>query len=120
MLPGFASVLAAVAWVYPPLLPGLIATLLALGGILLAYRHLTAAWVGWLLVTGLSMEMALTDLIGPEAFQPVIAAAKATEIGLVALMILRLGVVPDRVSELQPGLSSRWAPRARSRACIPV
>lgn len=96
LVPGFAGVLAGTAWLFPALLPGLIAALLALGGILLAYRHLTVAWVLWLLVTGLSSEMALTDLIGPEAFQPTIAAVKATEIGLVTLTILRLGVVPDR------------------------
>lgn len=96
LLPGVAGVMAATAWLYPPLLPGLIAALLALGCILLAYRHLTAAWVGWLLLIGLSLEMALTDLIGPEVFQPVIAVTKATEIGLVAMTILRLGVLLDR------------------------
>jgi O-antigen ligase len=78
------------------MLPGVIAGFLAPGLLLLTYRHLTAAWVGWLLVTGLSLEMALTDLIGPEAFQPAIAAVKAIEIGLVALTGIRLGVVPDR------------------------
>jgi hypothetical protein len=40
--------------------------------------------------------MALSDLIGPEAFQPTIAAVKGVEIGLVALMILRFGVSIDR------------------------
>ena len=92
---GFATVLAATAWLAPSLLPGLIGALLALGGIVLACRHLTAAWVGWLLVTGLSLEMAVADVIGPEAFQPTIAAVKAAEIGLVVLTILRLGLVPD-------------------------
>jgi O-antigen ligase len=96
LVAGFASVLASTAWLFPALLPDLIAALLALGGIVLAYRHLTAAWVLWLLAIGLSSEMALTDLVGPEAFQPTIAAAKATEIGLVVMTILRLGVVPDR------------------------
>ncbi len=96
ILTGLSSIMAGIAWLSPSLLPGLIASLLALGGILLAYRYLGAAWVGWVLVTGLSMEMALTDLIGPEAFQATIAADKATEIGLVALTILRLGAVSDR------------------------
>jgi O-antigen ligase len=93
---GLVTVTAATAWFVPPLLPGLIAAFLALGGLLLAYRHLTAAWAGWLLVTGLSLEMALADLIGPEAFQPAIAAVKATEIGLVALTAIRFGLLPDR------------------------
>ena len=93
---GFASGLMATAWLAPPLLPGLIGALLASGAIVLACRHLTAAWVGWLLVTGLSLEMAASDVIGPAAFQPAIAAVKAAEIGLVFLTILRLGLVPDR------------------------
>ena len=92
ILTGLSSIMVGIAWLSPSLLPDLIASLLALGGILLAYRYLGTAWVGWVLVTGLSMEMALTDLIGPEAFQSTIAADKATEIGLVALTILRLGV----------------------------
>ncbi len=92
---GFATVLAATTWLAPSLLPSLIGALLALGSITLACRHLTAAWVGWLLVTGLSLEMAAADVIGPAAFQPVIAAVKATEIGLVVLTVLRLGVVVD-------------------------
>jgi len=93
---GFATVLLATAWLAPSLLPGLIGALLASGAMVLACRHLTAAWVGWLLVTGLSLEMAAADVIGPAAFQPAIAAVKATEIGLVVLTILRLGLVLDR------------------------
>ena len=96
LVPGIAGTMMGIAWLYPALLPGVILALLAFGVILLACRHLTAAWAGWLLVTGLSLEMALTDLIGPDAFQITIAVTKATEIGLVALTILRLGVVPDR------------------------
>jgi hypothetical protein len=93
---GFATVLLATAWFAPSLLSPLIGVLLASGAIVLACRHLTAAWVGWLLVTGLSLEMAAADVIGPAAFQPAIAAVKATEIGLVVLTILRLGLVLDR------------------------
>ena len=93
---GCTAIMAAAAWLVPSLLPALIGALLALGLVFLAYRHLTAAWIGWVLVTGLSLEMALTDLIGPEAFQAVIAAVKAAEIGLVALTIARFGVVADR------------------------
>jgi hypothetical protein len=92
---GFATIMAAIAWFAPTLLPGLIAALVALGGILLAYRHLTAAWAAWVLVTGLSLEMAVADLIGPEAFQPAIAVIKAAEIGLVVLTVIRRGVSAD-------------------------
>lgn len=92
---GLAAVLMATAWLAPPLLPDLVGALLALGGVVLACRHLTAAWVGWLLVTGLSLEMAAADVIGPAAFEPTIAAVKATEIGLVMLTVLRLGLVLD-------------------------
>ena len=87
--------MAATAWLFPALLAPLIVLLLALGAILLAYRHLIAAWIGWVLVAGLSLEMALADLVGPEAFQPTIAAIKGGEIGLVALTILRYGAVAD-------------------------
>jgi O-antigen ligase len=89
-------VMGSTAWLVPPLLPDLIGALLALGGVVLAWRHLTVAWAIWLLVAGMSLEMALTDLIGPEAFQPTIAAVKGGEIGLVLLMILRFGMAPDR------------------------
>jgi O-antigen ligase len=97
---GFAIVMAATAWLAPALLPGLIGTLLALGGIGLACRHLTAAWVGWLLVAGWSPEMAASDLIGPAAFQVTIAAVKATEIGLAGLTMLRFGPVLDRFNPI--------------------
>jgi hypothetical protein len=93
---GFGTVMAGTAWLAPSLLPALIGAFLAAACVLVAYRHLTAAWVGWLLVTGLSLEMALADLFGPAAFQPAIAAVKASEIGLVALTIIRAGVLPDR------------------------
>jgi O-antigen ligase len=86
----------ATAWLNPPLLPVLILAILALGSMVIVYRHLTAAWVVWMLVTGLSLEMGLADLIGPEAFQPAIAAVKGGEIGLVALTIIRFGIASDR------------------------
>jgi len=79
---GTAALMAATAFLSPPLLTPLIAALLALGSLLLTWRHLTAAWVVWILAAGLSPEMAITDLIGPEAFQPTIAAIKGGEIGL--------------------------------------
>ena len=93
---GSAILMAAAAWLYPSLLPLPIAALLALGLIAQASRHLTAVWVAWLFVAALSLEMALSDLIGPEAFQPTIAAVKGGGIGLAALTIVRFGFVPDR------------------------
>jgi O-antigen ligase len=92
---GFVAIAAATAWFSPSLLPDLIAIPLALGGVVVAWRHLTAAWVGWLLVTGLSLEMTLGDVVGPEAYQVTIAAVKAAEIGLVVLTVMRTGIVGD-------------------------
>ncbi len=88
--------LLALAWTAPPLLPMALGFLLGVGGLALTYRHLTAVWCVWLIATGLSLEMTLSDIIGPEAFQPVIAAAKGGEIALVLLTVAREGFVWDR------------------------
>jgi hypothetical protein len=93
---GFGTIAGATAWIAPPLLPGLIVAFLALGVAALAYRHLVAAWVAWVLVAGMSLEMAVADLIGPQAFQPAIAAVKASEIGLAAMTAFRFGMLADR------------------------
>jgi O-antigen ligase len=95
---GCAVLIGTTAWFSPALLPGLILALLALGGAVMAWRNLIVSWVIWLLAAGLSAEMAMSDLIGPEAFQPTIAVVKGAEVGLVALMILRYGLTPDRFS----------------------
>jgi O-antigen ligase len=95
-LSGLAILMAATAWLRPSLLPVTIAALLAGGVVAQAARRLTAVWVAWLLVAAMSLEMALSDLIGPEAFQATIAAVKGGEIGLVGLTIVCFGVVPDR------------------------
>jgi O-antigen ligase len=87
----FAGPMLALAWLNPALFPALIGLLLAAGLLVLVWRHLTEAWIVWLLVTSLSLEMTLNDLIGPAAFQATIAAVKAAEIGLVGLTILRHG-----------------------------
>jgi len=91
---GFATI--ATAALSPAALPTMIGALLALGVLMLAYRHLSVAFVVWLLVAGQSLEMALTDLTEPEAYPVIIAAVKATEISLVALMMVRFGVQSDR------------------------
>jgi O-antigen ligase len=91
-----AILMAATALLSPRLLPDLIVAFLALWVAVLGWCHLTASWMLWVLAAGLSGEMALTDLIGPEAFQPAIAAVKGGEIGLAALTIARFGLAPDR------------------------
>lgn len=77
-------------WFWLPL-----ALLAAIGVAVLAYRHVTAVCVIWLLLAGATLEMTLSDLIGPGVYQPTIAAVKGAEIGLAALCILRYGVSPD-------------------------
>lgn len=90
-----------VAWMAPPLLPAVIGTFLAIGITGLVYRHLTLGWVAWLLMSGLSLEMTLSDLIGPEAFQITIAAVKGGEIGLVLLTMVRKGLAWDKFNPAQ-------------------
>jgi hypothetical protein len=104
-LPACVLTMAACAWLYPSLLPFLLVALLAAGLIALAWRHPTEAWVLWLLVAGLSAEMTMTDLAGPEAFQATITVVKGGEIGLVALMIVRFGITADW---LNPAWGFAW------------
>lgn len=108
-----ATATLATAYLAPALLPDLIGALLAMGVVFLAYRHPIAAWAVWLLVAGQSLEMALTDLIGPEAFQPIIAAVKGSEIGLVALTMLRFGPRDDP-------FNPAWAFAAMAAASLAV
>jgi O-antigen ligase len=81
----------ATAWLAPTMLPGAIGGALACGGLFVAWRHPIAVWVAWLMVAGLSLEMSLSDMIGPDAFKITIATVKGTEIGLTVLTILRFG-----------------------------
>lgn len=85
----------ACAWLAPGLFWLLLAGLAASGLLLLAWRFLPQATVLWLVVTGLSPEMALLDLIGPESFQATIAGLKAAQVGLATLCILRWGTDTD-------------------------
>lgn len=57
----------------------------------LAFRFPTEFCVAWLLVTGMSLEMAFADWVGDEAYQPVIAVVKTIGIGLGCLCVLRFG-----------------------------
>ncbi len=63
----------------------------AAGVVFLAFRHTTTVCVIWLLVTATSIEMALSDLVGLSAFQPTIAALKASQIALAAICAVRWG-----------------------------
>ncbi len=61
------------------------------GVVFLAFRHTTTLCVIWLLITGATIEMALSDLVDPSAFQPTIAALKASQIALAAICAVRWG-----------------------------
>jgi O-antigen ligase len=77
-------------WFWIPL-----ALLAITAGAVLVFRHLTACCVAWLLIAGATLEMALGDLIGPNAFQATIAAVKFAELLLALLCVLRYGPSPD-------------------------
>jgi hypothetical protein len=68
----------------------------------LIFRHIVVACAAWLLIAGLTLEMTLSDLVGPAAYQPTIAAVKAAEFGLALLCIARYGLYPDLFN---PGLA---------------
>ncbi|HEY4042249.1 MAG TPA: O-antigen ligase family protein [Rhodopila sp.] len=55
----------------------------------------TGCCVAWLLVTGMSLEMAFNDIVGTETYQPVIAVVKGVEIGLGLLCLVRFGPKMD-------------------------
>ncbi len=65
------------------------------GLVFLLFRHTTAFCVVWLAVTGMTIEMALNDLIGPAAFQASIAAVKAVGLALAVIGAIRWGWRPD-------------------------
>jgi hypothetical protein len=67
----------------------------AAGVVFLAFRHTTTVCVIWLLITGATIEMALSDMAGLSAFQPTIAALKASQIALAAICAVRWGARLD-------------------------
>ena len=83
------------AWVAPGLFWQALALLVAVGVLFLVFQHTTAFCVAWLLIAGCSLEMTMSDLVGPEAFQPTIALIKATEIGMAIVCALRWGARAD-------------------------
>jgi O-antigen ligase len=75
----------------PPMF-GLLLTASVIAGVaFLALRFPIPFCVVWLLVTGMSLEMAFADLAGDATYQPVIAVIKGIEIGLALLCVLRYG-----------------------------
>jgi O-antigen ligase len=83
------------AWTSPFLFAQAVVLAVAAGLAFLALRHTTLFCVLWLLIAGCSLEMTANDMIGPEAFQPVIAAIKAAQIGLAILCALKWGADGD-------------------------
>ena len=79
----------------PPLFSLLLAATVVTGIGYLGLRFPTQFCIAWLLVTGMSLEMALHDLVGEEAYQPTIAVIKSTEIALGFICILRFGTKFD-------------------------
>ena len=79
------------AWAGPVALALLLGLVALGGGGLLAWRHLEAASAAWLLLAGCTLEMTLGDILGPAAFQPIIAIVKGIELTLVGFAILRYG-----------------------------
>jgi O-antigen ligase len=92
---GFVLLLAAGALVIPAAFWVLLGAAAACGVTFLAWRHLTGFCVAWLVLAGLTPEMTLHDLIGPDTYSVTIAVVKAIEIGLGALCVLRFGLRPD-------------------------
>ena len=79
----------------------------------LAFRHIVAVCVAWLMIAGATLEMTLGDIVGPGAYQGTIAAVKAAELGLALLCILRYGLYPD---VFNPGLGVRGDVHRRAGA----
>ncbi len=82
----------------PPLFGLFLAAAVVAGIALLALRFPTGFCAGWLLIAGMSLEMTVHDMIGDEAYQPVIAAIKGSGIGLALLCAVRFGPRLDLLS----------------------
>ena len=75
----------------PPLFGLSLAAAALAGAIFLAFCFPTGVCVVWLLITGMTLEMTLHDLIGGDAYQSTIALTKGIEIGLGFLAMVRFG-----------------------------
>jgi O-antigen ligase len=71
---------------------GLLLAAAVVGGIgFLALRFPTSFCITWMVVTGMSVEMAFADLAGDQTYQPTIALIKGIEIALGCVCVLRFG-----------------------------
>ncbi len=79
----------------PPLFDIVLAGSVLAGILFLAFCFPTRFCVAWLLLTSLTLEMALHDLVSEATFQPTIAAIKGIEIALGVICMIRFGPVLD-------------------------
>jgi O-antigen ligase len=79
----------------PPLFGLLLVASVVAAVIFLGFCFPTGFCAAWLLVAGMSLEMASSDLIGEDTFQPVIAVVKGIEICLGLLCMVRFGPTAD-------------------------
>ena len=70
--------------------------------LVLACRHPVTAGSLWLLTVGSTLEMSLGDVLGPAAYQPIIAFEKGVGLVLAVCAVLRFGPRADRFN---PGLA---------------
>ncbi|HET6183762.1 MAG TPA: O-antigen ligase family protein [Acetobacteraceae bacterium] len=68
---------------------------LAAGALLVVWRRLELVSACWFVLAACTPEMALHDWIGPEAFQPTIAAVKGTGLLLALFCAMRFGPAAD-------------------------
>ena len=99
---GATAAAATVAVLAPSLFFPLLTALGACAVALLAFRHNVGVCALWLLITGCTLEMSLGDLLGPAAYQPIIAVVKATGLMLAGLAVLRFG---PRADPFNPGFA---------------
>jgi O-antigen ligase len=97
---GLLAVAALAALVAPPLFWLLLGGLAASCAVFLVFRHTVACCALWLLIAGSTPEMVLGDLLGADAFGPIVAAVKAAQFGLVLVCIMRFG---PRADPFNPG-----------------
>ena len=77
--------------IVPPLFGFLLMASVVVSVVFLSLCFPTEFCVVWLLITSMTLEMALHDLVGEDAFQPAIAVIKGVEIGLGFLCMVRFG-----------------------------
>jgi O-antigen ligase len=92
---GLLLVAAVAALLAPPLFWLLLMTVAAAGAVFLVFRYTVGCCAIWLLIAGSTPEMVLGDLLGANAFQPIIAVVKAAQFGLVLVSIMRFGPRAD-------------------------